>query len=239
MVKRSQSQGFGPQPSAANPHLVRNLSKARAKILELLSLGTCTVSSLAMHTGQHENTIREHLDALVEEALAIKFHDAEHVRGRPAWRYRRSNEADDARFGEYAGLAAALAGTLARTSADPRRHAIEAGKAWGHELLRNVDSTRPEDDTETTKTKPSAIRSKVVVLLKQLGFAPTPNVALTKIKLTRCPLLDAARQHPEIICNVHLGILQQSLSEFGAVESSITSLELIPFAERGSCTLRL
>lgn len=204
-----------------------------------MSQGPCTVSSLAMLTGQHENTIREHLDALVEEELAIKFHESEHLRGRPAWRYRRSDEADGSRFGEYAGLAAALAGSIARTSADPRRDAIEAGEVWGHELVRDVLSSESESQNEVTKAKPSAIRGQVIVLLKQLGFAPTHNVTITKTKLTRCPLLDAARQHPEIICNVHLGILQQSMREFGASEGSIKNLELIPFAENGSCALRM
>lgn len=215
---------------------VRNLSKARSKILELLSDGPCTVSSLALRTGQHENTIREHLDALVDEDLAARYHDNEHSRGRPAWSYRTL---DQSGIGEYAGLASALAGAIVRGSSNPSHEAMEAGIAWAPDIIRNSQVISEPHLNRANKKKATAMRRKVVSLLEKLGFAPKPNADVIRIKLTRCPLLDAARQHPNVICNVHLGIVRGALKEFGAEPKSIDKVVLEPFSEPGACLLRM
>lgn len=215
---------------------MRNLSKARSKILEFLSDGPCTVSSLALRTGQHENTIREHLDALVDVNLAVKYHVDEHVRGRPAWSYRTL---DQSGIGEYAGLASALAGAIVRGSANPTHEAMEAGIAWAPELIRNSKVISDPHLNRANKKNAVAMRRKVVSLLEKLGFAPKPNADVIRIKLTRCPLLEAARQHPNVICNVHLGIVRGALKEFGAGPKSVDKVTLEPFSEPGVCLLRM
>lgn len=238
MTEQSVTSLFGPIPSAAPGPQVRNLSKARARILELLEThGASTVSYLADITGQHENTIREHLDALVSEDLALKYQNVEHSRGRPAWFYRTPTSSDRTHIGEYAGLAAALAGSIARTSSHPVEDAIEAGIAWSKDL---VTVSRASKIREPGITK-NAIKSRrsVVSLFEHLGFAPTHNADLNKIKLTRCPLLDAARQYPDIICSVHLGIVRGALGEFGATPTAVLKAELEPFAIKGACLLRM
>ncbi|HJA62039.1 MAG TPA: hypothetical protein H9788_13210, partial [Candidatus Brevibacterium intestinavium] len=55
-------------------------------------------------------------------------------------------------------------------------------------------------------------------------------------RLTRCPLLEAAHEHPDIVCGVHLGLVRGALEVFGdpAAES-----ELEPFSEPGACRLHL
>lgn len=213
-----------------------NLSKARGKILELLSDGPCTVSSLALRTGQHENTIREHLDALVDEDLAVKYHVNEHARGRPAWLYRTL---DKAGIGEYAGLASALAGAIVRGSSNPAHEAMAAGIAWAPELIRNSKVISDPHLNRANKKNAVAMRRNVVWLLEKLDFTPKPNADVIRIKLTRCPLLEAARQHPNVICNVHLGIVRGALKEFGAEPKSIDKVVLEPFSEPGACLLRM
>lgn len=237
IVERSQKPRFGPLASAQVVNPVRNLSKARTKILEFLSHGPYTVSSLAMLTGQHENTIREHLDALVDQELATKYQSTEHLRGRPAWLYRSSNERDQSGIDEYAGLASALAGSISRSSSHPRNDAVEAGWAWASELVRNSHVNPHRNHNGSDKKHATATRRDVITLLSQLGFAPTHNVGFTRNKLTRCPLLAAARQYPDIICNVHLGIVRGALSEFGADAAEIENVDLRPFSEPGACRL--
>jgi predicted ArsR family transcriptional regulator len=192
-----------------------------------------------MLTGQHENTIREHLDALVDEDLAIKYQSTEHLRGRPAWLYRICDDRDQLRAGEYAGLASALAGSIARSSSHPDDDAIEAGETWARELVRHSELNPVEDHGHLARVSAIATRRKVISLLNQLGFAPKQNADLTKSKLTRCPLLDAAGQYPDIICNVHLGIVRGALSQFGATSTEIDKADLQPFFEPGACVLRM
>jgi len=188
-----------------------------------------------MHTGQHENTIREHLEALVLADLATKYQGTEHMRGRPAWFYRACDKSDQSDIGEYGGLALALAGAIARSSAHPTMDAINAGEAWAPELVRN---SRLNINSKSKKNGIS-IRRNVVAVLKHLGFAPKQNGDFTRIKLTQCPLLDAAHQNPEIICNVHLGLIRGALGEFGADASRIDRADLAPFSETGACLLKL
>jgi predicted ArsR family transcriptional regulator len=218
---------------------VRNLSRARARIFRLLSEDSYTVSSLAIRTGQHENTIREHLDALVNEELAIKFQSTDQLRGRPAWVYRLRIEVDQSVSKEYVGLVTALAGSIARRSSHPRDDAIEAGRSWALALARNSRSIPSITPKNSARKNAVAARRNVISLLNELGFTPTHNVDLTRNKLTTCPLLDAARQYPDIICNVHLGIIQGALAEFGADATQIDRANLQPFSEPGSCLLRM
>jgi predicted ArsR family transcriptional regulator len=240
IVGKSLEPHFGPiPPSAPGETQVRNLSRARARILGFLSEDSHTVSSLAMRTGQHENTIREHLDALVNEELAIKFQSTDHLRGRPAWVYRLLLKGDQSISIEYVGLATALAGSITRRSSHPRDDAIEAGRSWARALVRNSRLIRSNFPKNAVKTNAVAIRRNVISLLTQLGFTPTHNIGLTRNKLTTCPLLDAARQYPDIICNVHLGIIQGALGEFGADTTQIDRADLQPFSEPGSCLLRM
>ena len=233
MTERSHKPHLGPLPGAQKRNQVGNLSRARSKVLELLSEGPYTVSSLAMRTGQHENTIREHLDALVLDDLLTKYQGAEHTRGRPAWFYRLADKSDQSEIGEYTGLASALAAAIARSSAHPVMDAIDAGMAWAPELVRNSRL----NINSTAKKNGIVNRRNVVAVLNHLGFAPKQNDDFTRIKLTQCPLLDAARQNPAIICNVHLGIIRGALGEFGATNTD--KVELMPFSRVGACLLKL
>jgi predicted ArsR family transcriptional regulator len=54
------------------------------------------------------------------------------------------------------------------------------------------------------------------------------------VRLTRCPLLEAAHRHPDVVCAVHLGIVRGALDEQGADPSGTA---LAPFAEPGACVL--
>ncbi len=76
----------------------------------------------------------------------------------------------------------------------------------------------------------------MVELFDRLGFAPETGPRSTTVRLRRCPLLDAARANPEVVCNVHLGIVRGALAALGG-EPEPSSLEA--FAEPGACRLNL
>lgn len=174
-------------------------------------------------TGLHANTVRDHLDGLVRRGLVSRRTAEPAGRGRPAWLYEPAAEpADDG----YAGLAAALASTIARTSANPREDATAAGEEWG----RNLAGSRGG-----AARGPDEARTLVVQLLDDLGFGPeTVPDEPADVRLTRCPLLEAAHRHPEVVCGVHLGIVRGALSHHGA---DPTGTDLLPFAEPGACRL--
>lgn len=217
----------GPSPSrydTAQP----SLSPARARVLEAMQRNTATASAgqVALELGLHENTARKHLNGLADRGLLERTAGESAGRGRPACSYRAlpHHAEPDARVRDYVGLASALARHIASTSSDPRSDGIAAGEAWGKALAlepRHVSNSH---------------NGTVISLLNELGFAPEVDAAGTSIALRRCPLLDAVRAAPEVVCAVHLGLTRGALAARGAATGSV---RLTPFAEVGACRLLL
>jgi predicted ArsR family transcriptional regulator len=241
-ANRDPRPGYGPLPTARLSRRRAHLSAARAGILDLLidQPEPCTVGTLSALTRQHPNTIREHLNALVDDRLAVRTGDPGQRRGRPAWLYGTPPEVGSGPGAwEYAGLASALAAHLARTSRQPRADAIEVGRMWGRELVRR--SSGGDGLTSCAAVAPSAVaaRREVVTVLDELGFAPSPDARVGVVKLRRCPLLEAAHQQPEVVCAVHLGIVRGALDELGADPGRTERTALQSFSELGACRLDL
>lgn len=256
--------GYGPAPTPRANRRRAHISTARAGLLGVLidQPEPCTVRALAALTRQHPNTIREHLDGLVDDQLAVRTRAPAQSRGRPAWLYSAAPEVGtEPGAREYAGLASALAGQIARTSRQPRADSIDAGREWGRALVRRspvstpavadrpaaADEQRVSGAAKTHHQQPAvnrapsamAARREVVTLLEELGFAPSADARLGVVKLHRCPLLQAAHQNPEVVCGVHLGLVRGALDELGAAPDQSERTALQPFSEPGACRLDL
>jgi len=222
----------GPAPVRDAGGQVR-LSAARAMVLEILQQRSepVRVGDLAGLLGQHDNTVRAHLDELVEAGLAVRRRAAPDGRGRPAWLYEAdpTRSEPDVRVREHAALAGALAAHIAATSADPEVDARAAGEVWGRNTARARHPGGPLD-------RPKAARQETVNIMADLGFDPAADDTLTTVALKRCPMLDVARAQPDVVCQVHLGLIRGALDELGGDASRA---DLIPFAEPGACRLHL
>jgi predicted ArsR family transcriptional regulator len=220
-----------------------HLSAARANILEVLidQPNACSVGALSTLTHQHPNTIREHLDGLVDDRLAVRMRAPAKGRGRPAWLYSAAPAVDsEPGTREYAGLASALAAQIARTSGHPAADAIDAGRMWGRDLLQHYSNVVEVPIPDPPKpTSAIAARRTVVDMLEELGFAPSHDDRVSVVKLHRCPLLEAAHQHPEVVCGVHLGVVRGILEELGSDPAQTERTALQPFSEPGACRLEL
>ena len=177
-----------------------------------------TLAELARASGLHPNTLRSHLDPLLDSGAVVRTREPVGGRGRPAHRYAASG----ARPGpavEITGLAIALAGAIAHVSADPAEEARRAGRGWGRRL-----------------TEDPGHRPGVTPVLDRMGFGPRPDRDdPSVIRLTRCPLLAAAREAPAVVCGVHRGLVEGLLHRAGRD----TGVELRPFAQVGACLLRV
>jgi predicted ArsR family transcriptional regulator len=197
-------------------------------VLESLHDGAGTVAEVERATALHANTVREHLDALVTRGLARRSRSTPSGRGRPAWRYEAVEPTSATDGSEYTGLAATLAAHLHRTSPRPWRDAVTAGETWGRDLARRDEGSRT--------TSAVAARRRVLGLLDGMGFAPESDPEATTSRLTRCPLLGTAKEYPDVVCGVHLGIVRGALAEYGTDNEHT---DLLPFAEPGACRLHL
>jgi predicted ArsR family transcriptional regulator len=205
------------------------MGSARARVLEALdgAQRPVTAAELARSLGAHENTVRDHLDVLQQDGYATRERRPSQGPGRPAWCYRAVPGADDSarQVQEYASLAKVLAGQLVRGSLDPAADSLAAGETWGRELAEGEPTTTPAE-----------ARRRVVTLLDDLGFDPVANSRATRIRLRRCPLLEAARSRPDVVCRVHLGMVRGVLTTLGGQPSGS---RLDSFAEPGACRLVL
>lgn len=181
------------------------------------------LAALAQASGLHPNTLREHLEALVAEGWVRRVRGEPQGRGRPAWRYEA---VEDRGRDEYAGLATALAASIAATSPAPTETARFAGEQWGRTLAAGREAEAPT---------PEEARDEVVSMLDELGFEPEVDAERPeRVRLTRCPLLDAAHRYPGVVCEVHRGIVSGALASYGADPAGT---DLVPFAEPGACLL--
>ena len=203
------------------------MSAARRELLDLLAAqgGPVTVAALAAQTDQRPNTVREHLDGLVSDGLATRTRATVNGRGRPPWAYEYTDAIGLEHGNEYGALAVALAQHIERTSTAPFRDAVSAGEAWGRAMLH-------PDKAKSTRAK----RRKVIESLDTLGFAPEPTAELDGAKLTRCPLLAAARRSPAVVCGVHQGLLRVAMAAQGLAPDDV---RLYPFVEPGCCVVTL
>lgn len=208
-----------------------------------------TIAELTAELGGHPNSVRLHLEGLTAvgapngagTALVEAAPDRPTGRGRPATRYRataaaRAVPAEDPAATDYRGLVSAFAEHLASGVADPRGTSRSIGQGWGRRLM--TDQPQPLGSADSIASDAGSARQEVLDLLGRLGFSPTPHPQRPSTeRLTTCPLLDVARAHPEVVCQVHLGLVEGALATRDPEREHEVDLE--PFAEIGACRLRI
>ena len=178
----------------------------REDVLRLLdeSDEPLTVAALAALLGTHPNTVRLHLEKLVADGQVERTTDGRGSPGRPAQLFQRACKEPSADPGRYRMLAEILVDELAGSSM-PQRRAIEAGRRWGRR------EAEPEPGREPVEG--------LVALLERVGFQPRACTADGRVDVCRCPFLELAQQHPDVVCSVHLGLMQGALQTWGGDET--------------------
>ncbi|MFG3440697.1 helix-turn-helix transcriptional regulator [Nonomuraea sp. NPDC047897] len=187
------------------------------------------VTELAERLAMHPNTVRFHLDALVESGRVERVHAAPAGPGRPPLTFRARPGMDPGGPRSYRLLAEILAGHLA-AGPEPAARATEAGRAWGGFLVEQPESPRAH-------TREEAV-GRLVRLLGDLGFAPEerPGGGQGRIGLRHCPFLELVGTRADVICPLHLGLMQGAMTALGA---PVTVDRLDPFAEPDLCLAHL
>jgi predicted ArsR family transcriptional regulator len=186
-----------------------------------------TIGEIAERLSVHPNTVRFHLQSLVK-AGQVECVEVGHAKpGRPPLIYRVVAGMDPAGPRHYRMLAAILADAIAREPGPPAS-AIAAGRAWSRQL---AGAPAPVDTQQAVE--------RLTKLLEELGFAPENGCGtdyLGDIGLRSCPFLELARSNADVVCSIHLGLMQGALS---AWEAPITVDALTPFAEADLCLAHL
>lgn len=200
--------------------------ETRAHLLRILrdTPDPLDARALADQVGLHLTTVRAHLDLLVDAGLVTSHTESRTTPGRPRRLYAAVVDPTSSGADGYRLLAQMLAGHVAATSDDPTHDAVAAGRAWGTYLV-----DRPTPNTTTTA---DAARATLVDLMDRLGFRPELDDDGATILLRRCPFLDVARRHPDVVCSLHLGMMRGALATLGA---PVDARDLHPFAQPSLC----
>jgi predicted ArsR family transcriptional regulator len=213
-----RTAGGGQHPRASSRRRVLDLLRYAGRPMDLAELSEAT--------GLHPNTLRGHLDLLVDLGQVQRTVAERTTPGRPRVLYA-SRDGEPA-ANPYRLLATELAAGLA-TGADAIDAGRAAGRHWAERLRRQAGLDASEE--------PDADR--VVALaaegLSHLGFTAQTEPLGDRIYLRSCPFEELARTNPSV-CRVHADLLTGLFDELGGA----VQLEgLDPFVRPDLCIARL
>jgi predicted ArsR family transcriptional regulator len=208
------------------------LGRTRSRVWALLQQAAdpLSVTEVAEEVALHPNTARFHLDGLVEAGLAERTIEDRLVPGRPRTLYNSRPDAVPTGRRSYRLLSEILTGLVTTQIAQPAKAAAKAGSAWGRYLAEKPAPFQRIDATDATR--------QLVSVLDDVGFAPEAVTAGGKrrILLHHCPFRGVAESHGDVICSIHLGLMQGLLSE---IDAPLQADRLDPFVEPSVCVVQL
>jgi predicted ArsR family transcriptional regulator len=140
-----------------------------------------------------------------------------------------SSNADAGQPRSFALLAEMLTGLVASLEGGPPA-AVETGRAWGRHL---VDRPAPSQ-----RLSADAALERLNAVLDGIGFAPaiSDGASDLEVRLHHCPFREVAERHTDVVCALHLGLMQGALEELRA---PLKAVSLEPFVTPSLCIGRL
>jgi len=201
----------------------------RTHIIQILrdSREPLSVQEVADKVSIHINTARFHLESLVEAGLADRQTEARSVPGRPKVVYSGTlpNQTHERAMG-YRLLSEMLTTAIAKSWPEAGTWLYQVGHEWGRYL-----TSRPAPFEDINEAE---ISGRLVDKLDALWFAPEvmDEPGATSLLLHNCPFYDSARRFPDVVCQLHAGMVNGSLEEMG---SGQRLNELTPQTEHHRC----
>jgi len=172
----------------------------------------------------HPNTVRPHLERMRDIGLLSVVVDARGAVGRPQHLYGLAADAPSL------GLEPPAWPILARMLADVAAFMVpdvDDVAAMGEEQGRAAADRR----------RGSPCVSALVDALAELGFDPATveDGRSTTIAFTRCPFRELAEAYPDLVCNLHRGLIEGFVDELGGAD--VTAFATL--ADRDPCHVDL
>ncbi|MFC8681259.1 winged helix-turn-helix transcriptional regulator [Microbacterium ureisolvens] len=167
-------------------------SYSRVEIMHLLQQRPQRpIAELVEATGLHANTVREHVQRLIDAGYVIAETERRTTRGRPRVLYSAATGAQEASspVAVQRAEAAARRGDLLR-----RVYGSTTDAALGADALHQLDA--------------------LVEDLGDAGFDPLVDERELTVDLTPCPHAPTAA-HRGILCDVHVGLMDSVLAQAG------------------------
>jgi predicted ArsR family transcriptional regulator len=160
----------------------------------------------------HPNTVRPHLERMREVGLLDVEVDSRGTVGRPQHRYFLAEDAPSLGLepSAFRLLARLLAVTAASSGADPDV-VVRIGREHGRQSasLRQREAEAKTEPIRRTQDAADCVAA-LMAELAELGFDPAAadDGATTSVAFTHCPFRELAEVFPELVCNLHRGIVE-------------------------------
>jgi predicted ArsR family transcriptional regulator len=188
-------------------------SYSRVQIMHLLQEHPArTIAELTAATGLHANTVREHLQRLIESGYVVPESERRTTRGRPRILY------------------SAASGPDAPRSPVAQRRVREAAERG--DLMRRV---MPWTESEL----PDEAQHQLDALVEDLqdaGYDPIVDADTLTVDLTPCEHARAQADHRDVLCAVHIGLMQGVLGEAGG---PLEIEGMLPSCDPSQCQIQL
>jgi predicted ArsR family transcriptional regulator len=188
----------GTEHGGRRTHIIQILRDAKEPL---------SVAEVADMVGVHVNTARFHLESLVDAGLATRETEVRQAPGRRRILYSGTlPDQTHERAQGYRLLAEILTATIAAKFPEIGDEMYQVGAEWGRYLTSRPAPFEVFDETE--------LAERVVDKLDALWFAPElrkdPEPELV---LHNCPFYRSALQSPQVVCQLHAGMVNGSLEE--------------------------
>jgi predicted ArsR family transcriptional regulator len=150
-----------------------------------------TIGELCEATGLHANTVREHLQRLIEGGYVVQATEHRTTRGRPRTLYSAATGLGDA----SSPIARDKVTAAARRGDLLRRVLPGSASALGREVTYQLDA--------------------LIEHLEESGFEPVIDDVQLTVDLSPCPHAAGRAEDRPLLCSVHLGLMQGVLTEAG------------------------
>jgi len=165
-------------------------SYSRVELLHLIQVrGGRSIAELVEATDLHPNTVREHLQRLIDDGCIVSQIEHRTIRGRPRVLYSAAD------------------GATASSPVQQRR--VRAAAERGDLMRRVLPSSAPAQLDTQALHQVDAIVDDLI----DAGFDPIFDETDLTLDLTPCHQAQAQASHRELLCQVHLGIMQAVLTE--------------------------
>lgn len=184
-----------------------------------------STGEVAAALGLHPNTIRPHLERMREAGLLTVKVDSRGSVGRPQHRYAVS--ADAPSLGVEPPSYPLLAGLLAN---------VAAAESPASDRVASVGARHGR---VLAKSSPSGATcgEGLNVAMQELGFSPatSEDSRNTTIRFTECPYRRMAEAFPDLVCQLHRGMVEGYVAEKGGS----TVVEFATLEDRDPCRAEL
>ncbi|MDN4481528.1 hypothetical protein QQX02_11400 [Demequina sp. EGI L300058] len=189
------------------------------------------LADVAAAVGLHANTVREHLDVLVEDGRVTTWHEHTGARGRPRALYRVTPAGLLAHEPgvDALRLAGIILEAFGQNESKARATAFAAGARWGEELAASLAGIDAPIDRLATAL--GAVGAEPSISAEAPGGVGCVHAA-------RCPFRDLAAVRPDVVCGIHAAALER-IANRPDQEDVLVTVRRATGREGGACMVEL